>query len=40
MYYSVQPDDRNRKQPWTRILTPLGTKGTKLTSKPDKKDEK
>jgi hypothetical protein len=40
MYYSIQPDDRNQKKPWTRILTPLGTKGTKLVSKPDKKDEK
>jgi hypothetical protein len=39
MYYSVQPDDSNRKKPWIRILTPTGTKGTKLDSKPDKKDE-
>ena len=40
MYYSIQPDDRNQKKSWTRILTPLGTKGTKLASKSDKKDEK
>jgi hypothetical protein len=40
MYYSVQPPSSNRKQPWMRILTPTGTRGTRLDSKIDKKDER
>jgi hypothetical protein len=33
MYYTSQPPSPDGKQPWTRILTDLGTKGTKLDTK-------
>ncbi len=37
MFYTETPPAPDGKQPWTRIYTDLGTKATKLDSKPDTK---
>lgn len=39
MYYTQTPEDSTGKQPWTRILTPGGTKGTPLGKKTDEDED-